>query len=163
MRRPSQTFSTTIGSFLRNTGRWASTEPHDGILLFGAAILGLVIANTPWAWAYHALSSFTFGPSRWQLNLSVSTWATDGLLAIFFFVVALELKQELVSGSLHRVRLAAVPALAAVGGMLCPALLFVMVMLLAGQGGELHGWAIPTTTDIAFAVGVFTIFGRHQP
>ena len=161
MHRPSSHVS--IASSLGRIGRWASTEPHDGMILCAAAVIGLVSANAPWSWAFRALSSIEFGPSALHLHLSLSTWATDGLLAIFFFVVGLELKHELVSGSLHNVRLAAVPALAAVGGMIVPALLFVAVMLLAGQGGELHGWAIPTTTDIAFAMAVFTVCGRNQP
>ena len=148
---------------LRRLGLWASSAPHDGIIMGVAALVGLVSANAPWSGAYRALSSFTFGPEVLQLNLSVSTWATDGLLAIFFFVVALELKHEMAAGSLHSIRHAMVPALAAVGGMICPALIFIAVMLLTGQGDELHGWAIPTTTDIAFAMAVFTIFGRHQP
>ena len=120
-------------------------------------------ANTPWSQSYRALSGFTFGPDVAHLQLSMSAWATDGLLTVFFFVVGLELKHEIVAGSLRNPRQAAVPILAAVGGMATPAVLFTLVILAAGDTEALRGWAIPTATDIAFALAVLAIFGRGLP
>jgi Na+:H+ antiporter, NhaA family len=144
--------------------RWASRETTGGALLIGAALLALVWANSPWREAYATLSSTVVGPSSpLHLDLSLSTWAADGLLAIFFFVVGVELKQEFVAGSLRNPKQAGVPMLAAVGGMALPAAIFATVLLVAGDTGALHGWAIPTATDIAFALGVLAVFGRGLP
>ncbi|MHA7135546.1 Na+/H+ antiporter NhaA [Oerskovia turbata] len=142
--------------------RWVTRETTGGALLIGAAILALLWANSPWRAAYFDLASLTIGPEALHLNLSLSTWAADGLLAIFFFVVGVELKQEFVAGSLRNPREAGVPMLAAVGGMVVPAILYVTVAL-AGGGDAVHGWAIPTATDIAFALAVLAVFGRGLP
>ncbi len=155
-------------SALARVRRWASRETTGGALLIGAALLALVWANSPWRDAYTALSATvvgpaTIGPLPVHLDLSLGTWAADGLLAVFFFVVGVELKQELVAGSLRNPRQAGVPVLAAVGGMAVPAVIFVVVVGLAGDPGALHGWAIPTATDIAFALGVLAVFGRGLP
>lgn len=131
--------------------------------MIGAALIGLLWANTPWRDTYASISSFAIGPESLGLHLALGTWAADGLLAIFFFVVGVELKQEIVAGSLRNPREAAVPVLAAVGGILMPALIFVGVVLVQGAPEALHGWAIPTATDIAFAVAVLAIFGRGLP
>ena len=98
-----------------------------------------------------------------HLDLPLSVWVSDGLLAVFFFVVGVELKHELVAGSLRGPREAAVPVLAAVGGMIMPAVLFTVVVLAFEDNQALHGWAIPTATDIAFALAVLAIFGRGLP
>ncbi|MBN0040374.1 Na+/H+ antiporter NhaA [Cellulosimicrobium cellulans] len=148
--------------------RWVSRETTGGALLIGAALLALLWANSPWRDAYTALSETVVGPASigplpLHLDLSLETWAADGLLAIFFFVVGVELKQEFVAGSLRSPRQAGVPMLAAVGGMAVPAAIFTAVVLLAGDDGALHGWAIPTATDIAFALGVLAVFGRGLP
>ncbi|MFJ2520724.1 Na+/H+ antiporter NhaA [Cellulosimicrobium cellulans] len=148
--------------------RWVSRETTGGALLIGAALLALLWANSPWRDAYTALSETVVGPASigplpLHLDLSLETWAADGLLAIFFFVVGVELKQEFVAGSLRSPRQAGVPMLAAVGGMAVPAVIFTTVVLLAGDDGALHGWAIPTATDIAFALGVLAVFGRGLP
>ena len=144
--------------------RWASRETTGGALLIGAALVALLWANSPWRDAYAALSSTVVGPSSpLHLDLSLATWAADGLLAIFFFVVGVELKQEFVAGSLRNPRQAGVPMLAAVGGMAVPAVIFTVVLLVAGDTAALHGWAIPTATDIAFALGVLAVFGRGLP
>ena len=150
---------------LRN---WAARETTGGALLIGAAFLALLWANSPWREAYQALSQTVVGPTSLgplpiHLDLSLSTWAADGLLAIFFFVVGVELKQEFVAGSLRNPKEAGVPMIAAVGGMAIPALVYVGVVLALGDPGALHGWAIPSATDIAFAVGVLAIFGRGLP
>jgi NhaA family Na+:H+ antiporter len=102
------------------------------------------------------------GPAALHLDLTLGTWAADGLLAIFFFVVGLELKREFVAGDLRDPRKAALPVVAAVGGMAVPALLFVLVNLRTG-GGALQGWAIPTATDIAFALAVLAVISTHLP
>ncbi|MBN9158379.1 Na+/H+ antiporter NhaA [Microbacterium sp.] len=142
---------------------WATKETTGGILLLGAAALALLWANSPWRESYAALSDLALGPAALHLQLPLAAWAADGLLAVFFFVVGVELKHELVAGSLRRPREAAVPVLAAVGGMALPALLFTGVILLSGDREALHGWAVPTATDIAFALAVLAIFGRGLP
>src|SRR5690606_19736977 len=120
-------------------------------------------ANSPWRSSYQRLSTVTIGPERVHLDLSLSTWAADGLLALFFFVMGLELKHELVAGSLRNVREAAVPVTAAVGGMLLPALTFLLISVALNDSEIRDGWAIPTATDIAFALAVLAIFGRGLP
>jgi Na+:H+ antiporter, NhaA family len=137
-------------------------ETVGGALLVVATLVALVWANSPYGDSYFALRDVTVGPSALHLDLSLETWAADGLLAIFFFVVGLELKREFVAGDLRDPRRAALPILAAVGGMLVPALLFVAVNLTTG-GGALRGWAIPTATDIAFALAVLAVIGTHLP
>ena len=124
--------------------------------------MALLWANSPWREAYAALSDFTVGPAALHLSLPMSAWAADGLLAIFFFVVGVELKHEIVAGSLSKPKEAAVPVLAAVGGMIMPAVIFVAVTA-SLDPSALHGWAIPTATDIAFALAVLAIFGKGLP
>ncbi|MGD9856870.1 MAG: Na+/H+ antiporter NhaA, partial [Planctomycetaceae bacterium] len=143
--------------------RWVSLDTTSGALLIAATALALFWANSPWRSSYERLSTTVIGPERLHLDLSLSTWAADGLLAIFFFVVGVELKHELVAGSLRNVHEAAVPVLAAIGGMAMPALTFVAVALLLGDREILDGWAIPTATDIAFALAILAIFGRGLP
>lgn len=138
-------------------------ETTGGILLIVAAAAALVWANSPARDAYEALRSFSVGPAAIHLDLTLQTWAADGLLAVFFFVVGLELKHELVAGSLRRPREAAVPVLAAVAGMAVPAVIFVGVVMLAGEPGAVSGWAIPAATDIAFALAILAVFGRGLP
>jgi len=147
----------------RRARRWVTAETTSGALLLVAAALALVWANSPWRSGYAGLSGLTFGPASLHLHLSTAQWAADGLLAVFFFVVGVELKHELVAGSLRRPREAAVPVLAAVGGMTLPAVLFTVTVLLLGDHDALHGWAVPTATDIAFALAVLAIFGRGLP
>lgn len=133
-----------------------------GSLILGAALLGILLANSPAAGAYFALRDFRLGPEALHLRLSVGGWAADGLLAIFFFIVGMELKHELVAGTLRNRRLAALPVVAAMGGVVVPALIYVLANL--RQGAEaLGGWAIPAATDIAFALAVFAIVGRFLP
>ncbi|MFG1605317.1 Na+/H+ antiporter NhaA [Actinoplanes sp. NPDC049265] len=130
------------------------TETVGGLLLAGAAAIALIWANSPWAGAYERLSDLRAGP------LSLAGWAADGLLAIFFFVAGLELKREFVAGDLRDPRRAALPVVAAAGGMAVPALIFVLVN--AGTP-DLRGWAIPTATDIAFALAVLGLISTHLP
>ncbi|GAA1520816.1 Na+/H+ antiporter NhaA [Nocardioides humi] len=136
-------------------------ETTGGILLIIGAVVAITWANTPWAGAYERLRDTVVGPSSLHLDLTLGTWAADGLLAIFFFVVGLELKREFVAGDLRDPRRAALPIVAAVGGMAAPALIFVLWNL--GPNGDLRGWAIPTATDIAFAVAILAVISTHLP
>jgi NhaA family Na+:H+ antiporter len=137
-------------------------ETVGGVLLLAATVAALAWANSAWADGYTALRDATFGPSSLHLDLSVGEWAADGLLAIFFFVAGLELKREFVAGDLRDPRRAALPVAAAVGGMAVPAALFVLAN--SGTGGSgLRGWAIPTATDIAFALAVLAVISTHLP
>lgn len=137
-------------------------ETVGGALLLLATVAALIWANSPAADSYAALRDHTVGPQALHLHLSLGTWAADGLLAIFFFVVGLELKREFVAGDLRDPRRAALPILAAVGGMAVPALVYATIAARAG-GDALHGWAIPTATDIAFALAVLAVVGTHLP
>ena len=127
-------------------------------LLLGAAALGLLLANTPAGPALLELQHAHVGVGG--LTPSVGHWISDGLLAIFFFIIAVELKHELVVGELNSVKKAVHPAIAAVAGVAVPALLYYAIT--AGSGLE-KGWPIPTATDIAFALGVLAVFGRGLP
>ena len=122
-----------------------------------------VWANSPWSAAYKADSGFSFGPESLHLHLSVSSWAADGLLAIFFFVVGLELKREFVAGDLRDPARAALPIAAAVGGMVVPAAVFIGINLAAGHPENIDGWAVPIATDIAFALAVLAVLSTHLP
>ena len=160
------------GSRLLTRGSWSEAkrfaeilreETVGGVLLLVAAGVAVGWANSPWAHTYKAMSEFAFGPEPLHLRLSVSAWAADGLLAIFFFVVGLELKREFVAGDLRDPRRAALPILAAVGGMLVPASIFVAVNVAGGHPENLVGWAVPTATDIAFALAVLAVLSTHLP
>ena len=137
-------------------------EKTGGALLLAGAVVALVWASSPWRDGYEAMRETVVGPAALHLDLSLAHWATDGLLTIFFFVVGLELKRELVAGELRRPATALVPIVAAVGGMAAPALIYVAINAAAADG-ELRGWAIPTATDIAFAVAVLAVVGRNLP
>jgi len=159
-------------SRLLTRGSWSETqrfseilrkETVGGILLLVAAGAALVWANSPWMHAYRAMSEFAVGPESLHLRLPVSGWAADGLLAIFFFVVGLELKREFVAGDLRDPRRAALPIAAAVGGMVVPAAIFIAINLAAGRPENLDGWAVPIATDIAFALAVLAVLSTHLP
>ena len=158
---------------LLSRGSWSETrrvldifrkETVGGAILLAAAATALVWANSPWSASYHALTRLRVGTDALglHLNLSLGGWAADGLLAIFFFVVGLELKREFVAGDLRDPARAALPIAAAVGGMVVPALIFVAFTAGAG-GGATRGWAVPTATDIAFAVAVLAVISTHLP
>ena len=137
-------------------------ETVGGAVLLFAAVVALVWANSPWGDSYFNMVNYTIGPAALGLNLSLGVWAADALLAIFFFVVGLELKHELVLGSLSKPAQAIVPAAAAIGGMVVPALFYVIINATLADG-SLTGWGIPMATDIAFALAVLAIFGRKLP
>ncbi|HJQ89633.1 MAG TPA: Na+/H+ antiporter NhaA [Propionibacteriaceae bacterium] len=133
-----------------------------GVLLLAATVTALALANSPAAGLYARVRDYPIGPEALHLHLTVGAWAADGLLAIFFFVVGLELKEEFVVGKLRDPRAAALPIAAAVAGVAIPALVFVAVNR-NGGGEVLQGWAIPTATDIAFAVAIIAVIGRSLP
>lgn len=139
-------------------------ETVGGALLLVASAIALVLANSPWASAYDSLKNHRLGADvlGLDLNATLGTWASQGLLAIFFFVVGLELKREFVAGDLRDPARAALPIVAAVGGMVLPAVVFVAVTAHVGAGVT-RGWAIPIATDIAFAVAVLAVIGTHLP
>ncbi|MEP7737464.1 Na+/H+ antiporter NhaA [Nocardioides sp. 31GB23] len=159
------------GSFLEDS-RIAGVlraETTGGLLLIAGALVAIVWANTPWSGTYEAIRDFKplsepldLGLFTLHLDLSIGTWAADGLLAIFFFVVGLELKREFVAGDLRDPKRAALPMAAAVGGMIAPALIYLAWNLGADNGGP-SGWAIPTATDIAFAVAILAVISTHLP
>ncbi len=135
-------------------------EAAGGIVLVLATVAALIWANSPWQDAYYKLWSTPLDISlgSHSIDLTLQEWVNDGLMAIFFFVVGLEIKRELVEGELRDPRRAALPAVAAVGGMLVPALVY--VALTAGGDGA-NGWGIPMATDIAMAVGVISLLGSR--
>ncbi|MER6162079.1 Na+/H+ antiporter NhaA [Streptomyces sp. NPDC001868] len=138
------------------------TETVGGVLLLLAAVTALVWVNVPALRdSYESVSDFHFGPSALGLDLSVAHWAADGLLAVFFFVAGIELKRELVAGDLRDPRTAALPVVAALCGMAVPALVYTLTNLTGG--GSLAGWAVPTATDIAFALAVLAVIGTSLP
>jgi NhaA family Na+:H+ antiporter len=129
------------------------TETTGGLLMLGATVLALAWANSPWSASYREISESHF------LGLTAAEWAADGLLAIFFFVAGLELKRELVAGDLRDPRRAALPVAAAVGGMVAPAVIYTVI----NAGGATRGWAVPTATDIAFALAVLGLVNTALP
>ncbi|WP_030422475.1 Na+/H+ antiporter NhaA [Streptomyces sp. SCSIO 75703] len=138
------------------------TETVGGVLLLIAAVAALVWANVPaLRSSYASVSDFPLGPSALGLDLSVAHWAADGLLAIFFFVAGIELKRELVAGDLKDPKAAALPVVAALCGMAVPALVYTITN--TAGGGSLAGWAVPTATDIAFALAVLAVIGTSLP
>jgi Na+:H+ antiporter, NhaA family len=138
------------------------TEVAGGLVLLAATTVALVWANSPWSSAYAALweTELAFEVGQWTLALDLRHWVNDGLMALFFFVVGLEIKRELAVGELRSARSAALPVIAALGGMVLPALVFLAVNV-GGDGAR--GWGIPMATDIAFALGVLALFGSRVP
>lgn len=136
---------------------FAAHKLSGAVLLLAATVVAVAWANSPWAGFYHhwlqAKLAFSIGP--FGLNKSVSHWIDDGLMGIFFFVVGLEIKRELLAGELTDPRKAALPVLAAVGGMVVPALVY---YAFNGSGPFARGWGIPMATDIAFALGILAVF-----
>ncbi|GAB1824285.1 Na+/H+ antiporter NhaA [Herbidospora sp. RD11066] len=156
---PSRLFSRGTWPETRRIADILRKETIGGALLLTAALAALLWANSPLAQTYQDLGAVEVGPAALHLDLDLATWAADGLLAIFFFVAGLELKREFVAGDLREFRRAAVPVAAAVGGVVVPALVYLAI---AGGTGP-QGWAIPTATDIAFALAVLAVVGRNLP
>ncbi|MGD3106543.1 Na+/H+ antiporter NhaA [Streptomyces sp. YGL11-2] len=135
-------------------------ETVGGVLLLVAAVAALIWANTLGG-SYEAVRGLHIGPASLGLDLSLQHWAANGLLAIFFFVAGIELKRELVAGELRDRKAAALPVVAALCGMATPAVVYFTVNALGG--GSLRGWAVPTATDIAFALAVLAVIGTSLP
>lgn len=137
-------------------------KPISGILLFIAVIAALIFANSSLADFYHHLweTPFSISIGHFEINKSLHHWINDGLMSIFFFVVGLEIKRELLAGELSSIKKAILPIGAALGGMLVPAILYLLFN--AGGTGE-AGWGVPMATDIAFALGVLSLLGNRVP
>ncbi len=137
-------------------------ETTSGMLLMGTAILALILANSFLAEAYlhllHTPMNIQIGP--WKLDMSLHHWVNDGLMAMFFFVVGMELKREILVGELADLRQAALPIIAAIGGMVMPALIY---LVFNPSGDAARGWGVPMATDIAFAVGALVLLARRVP
>ena len=144
-----------LATFLR-------TEAGGGVLLLLATVAALGWANSPWRAGYFDLwhTTLQVGPDGWGIREDLQHWVNDALMAVFFFLIGLEIKREAAVGELREVKAAVLPALGALGGMAVPAALF---LLLAGGGEAAQGWGIPMATDIAFAVGVLSLLGPRVP
>lgn len=144
--------------------RFIHTEAIGGIVLLAATIAALTLANSPLANEYHRILDhhLTLSFGLFTVDLTVEEWINDGLMAIFFFVVGLEIKREIIHGQLSTVRTATLPVVAAIGGMVIPATIYVAFNL-GGSGEAVRGWGIPMATDIAFALGVLALLGRRIP
>jgi NhaA family Na+:H+ antiporter len=146
----------------RPVARFLAVEASGGLLLLLAAAVALVWANSPWRASYEAVwhTDIVFGAGRYVVVEDLRHWVNDGLMALFFFVVGLEIRQEMVHGFLADRRDAALPVVAALGGMVVPAAIYALCNL--GSDGA-AGWGIPMATDIAFALGVIALLGSRVP
>lgn len=142
--------------------RFISTEAASGAFLVTAVFAALLWANSPWQASYHALweTRLAIAVGGLALDKPILLWVNDGLMAVFFFVVGLEIKRELLHGELSSPRVAALPIAAAVGGMVVPAAIYLTIN---GAGETARGWAVPMATDIALALGVLALLGRRVP
>jgi len=134
-------------------------ERNAAILLLAAAVLGLLLANSPWAHEFNVLRETLVGPPQISLNLPLHEWLGEGLMTAFFLLIGLELKREISSGALHKPSSWLIPGFAALFGAIVPALIF--VFLVSGDGAT--GWPIPMATDVTFALAVFAVFGSRMP
>ena len=155
--------TTGIKTRLKSVSAFFHHEAASGLVLFAAAVLALLASNSPLAWLYDGFLHLKLGVHLGPLTIDkpLLLWINDGLMAIFFFLVGLEIKRELVQGELSSFGQAALPMIAAIGGMAVPAMIYVAINF--GDADALRGWAIPAATDIAFAVGVLALFGSRVP
>jgi NhaA family Na+:H+ antiporter len=146
----------------RTFQEFVGTEAAAGMILLLCAAGALIVANSPWSDSYHRLwaSAFVIRLGGHAFSLTFHQWINDGLMAIFFLLVGLEIKRELIAGELASPRQAALPILAAGGGMIVPACVF---YLTSSSGPMVRGWAIPMATDIAFAIGVLALIAPRAP
>jgi NhaA family Na+:H+ antiporter len=151
-----------IGRVLSPVQEFMHRSASGGVVLMAATVLALVLANSPWGSAYNEFLHLKLGLSAgsFKFEESLLHWINDGLMAIFFLLVGLEIKREVVVGELSTVRAALLPVLAALGGAIIPAVIYVAFN--AGSAG-LHGWAVPMATDIAFTLGVLALLGNRVP
>jgi len=138
-------------------------EAASGILLLVSAAIAIALANSPWAESFAAFWQvhLRIGIGTWEIDESLVHWINDGLMTIFFFVVGLEIKREVVDGELNEPRKALLPLMAALGGMIAPAMLYLILM--SGEASGRSGWGIPMATDIAFVVGFLALLGSRVP
>jgi len=151
-------------NYLSKPFKWFfKLEAASGLVLLFAAIIALIISNSDFSELYFStLNKYLFvGINNFGLKLSVIHWINDALMAIFFFFVTLEIKREFLQGELSNIKQALLPIIAAVGGMLVPALFYVFINF--GDSETLNGWAIPSATDIAFSLGVLSLLGKRVP
>jgi NhaA family Na+:H+ antiporter len=148
--------------FGRPLREFLATEAAGGTVLLLAAFAALIWANSPWSASYESFfaTEIVIGIGSWSIDMHLHEWINDAAMTLFFLVVGLEIKRELVHGELRDIRAAAVPLIGAVGGMLVPALIYAAFN--AGHPGA-SGWGVPVATDIAFAVGVLAILGKRAP
>ena len=151
-------------NYLSKPFKWFfKLEAASGLVLLFAAIIALIISNSSLAELYFStLNEYLFiGINNFGLKLSVIHWINDALMAIFFFFVTLEIKREFIQGELSNIKQALLPIIAAVGGMVIPALFYIFINF--GDSETLNGWAIPSATDIAFSLGVLSLLGKRVP
>ena len=151
-------------NFITAPFRWFfRLEAASGLVLLLAAVIALVLSNTNFSTLYFKIlnTHLLIGTESFGLDLSVLHWINDALMAIFFFIVTLEIKREFIQGELSKPKRALLPIIAAVGGMAVPALIYVVINLETGY--TLKGWAIPSATDIAFSIGVLSLLGSRVP
>ncbi len=151
-----------IDHLIKPVSRFIHLEYTSGLVLLFGVVLAILWVNSPFAESYHHLweINFAVGFGDDRLSHPLHLWLNDGLMAIFFFVIGLELKREFLAGELSSVKKASLPMVAALGGMLVPALIYTLI----NQGGDgAHGWGIPMATDIAFALALLSMAGKHIP
>jgi Na+:H+ antiporter, NhaA family len=152
-----------VARLLKPLQEFLRLETSAGYVLMAATVVAMIVANSPLAAKYHSLLEFPLAIKIGQFSIRKTSvhWIDDGLMVLFFFVIGLELKRELIDGHLASWRRASLPAFAAAGGMLGPAMVY--VALNRHDPAAMHGWAIPTATDIAFALGVLSLLGKRVP
>jgi len=163
--RPSETPAPSdpvIARVLRPFQQFIATEAASGVVLLMCTALALGWANSPWADSYHRVweSGLALGMGSVRWAMPVRHWVNDGLMTVFFFLVGLEIKREVLTGDLSNRRSATLPIAAALGGMLVPAALYSLVNF---RGAGSAGWGVPMATDIAFALGILSLLGRRAP
>jgi NhaA family Na+:H+ antiporter len=152
-----------VGRLLKPLQEFLLLETSAGYVLMAATAAAMIVANSPLSARYHSLLEFPIAirVSHFSITKTSVHWIDDGLMVLFFFVIGLELKRELIEGHLSSLRRASLPAFAAVGGMAGPALIYAAFN--RHDSVAMHGWAIPTATDIAFALGVLSLLGKRVP
>ncbi len=142
--------------------KFAKIEGLSGYLLFGATLLAITWANSPWSGTYESIWEYKFGVNAdtFELSKPVMLWINDALMTVFFFLIGLEIKRELIIGELNTIRKAALPLFAAIGGMSVPVIIYT---LLNSNPDGVTGWGIPMATDIAFSLAILNALGKRIP
>ncbi|MEN6483736.1 MAG: Na+/H+ antiporter NhaA, partial [Syntrophobacteraceae bacterium] len=162
MTSPPYVFENLFGRILSPFERFLRRTTAGGIILMAVTAATLILANTRWGWIVQGLQhqSVSFQIGEWRLHLDLHHWVNDGLMTFFFLLVGLELKREILVGELSSLRDAILPVIAAVGGMVVPAMIY---LLLSGEGTAVRGWGIPMATDIAFSIGILVLLSWRIP